>query len=164
MVNRMKPSLKDIESFISEIPDPEIPVITIKELGILRGIDFKNNNYIVTITPTYTACPAMGLIESQIKEKLHNIGIDNIEVKLTYQPAWTTDWMSEYAKTKLKNYGISPPMHSACSKLNNSLVNVVCPYCGSKNTEVISRFGSTACKALHKCNNCNEPFEYFKCH
>lgn len=160
----MKLSTKDIENLISEIPDPEIPVITIKELGILRDVAFLENNYIVTITPTYTACPAMGLIEDQIKETLHQKGVDNISVRLTYQPAWTSDWMSDNAKTKLKNYGIAPPSHSACSKVILGFVNISCPYCNSKNTQIISKFGSTACKALYKCNYCQEPFEHFKCH
>jgi len=160
----MNASVKDIESFISEIPDPEIPVISIKELGILRDIQFADNNYIVTITPTYTACPAMALIEEQIKENLSQHGIQNVKINLTYTPAWTTDWMSEDAKKKLTLYGIAPPKHSACNNLLNGPIIIECPRCNSENTGLISYFGSTACKALCRCNDCKEAFEYFKCH
>lgn len=157
-------TLQNIESFISEIPDPEIPVITIKDLGILRKVEFADNNYIITITPTYTACPAMGLIENQIKENLSSHGINNVKVVLTYAPAWSTDWINEKAKIKLTEYGIAAPRHSECGKLLGSPGSIECPRCKSKKTEMISYFGSTACKALYKCNDCKEPFEYFKCH
>lgn len=159
----MSVDLAEIESLLSAIPDPEIPVITIKELGILRDITYKNETYIVTITPTYTACPAMGWIENEIKEKLISKGITNAEVRTTYTPAWTTDWISEPVKQKLKEYGIAPPQHSSCSKTFDAAATA-CPRCGSRNTELISRFGSTACKALMKCKDCQEPFEQFKCH
>lgn len=151
-------------NWISDIPDPEIPVISIKDLGMLRNVAYENGNYIVTITPTYTACPAMKMIEDQIKERLKENGVENVKVDLTYTPAWTTDWLSEEAKLKMKNYGIAPPQHSSCSKLFSMSETVVCPRCNSKHTEVISKFGSTACKALYKCLDCKEPFEFFKCH
>jgi ring-1,2-phenylacetyl-CoA epoxidase subunit PaaD len=159
----MKETIAEIESILAEIPDPEIPVISIKELGILRSVEQKNDHYTITITPTYTACPAMGWIENEIKNKMANIGIPDVEVKTTYTPAWTTDWISENAKQKLKDYGIAPPMHSSCS-VNFTSQKVPCPHCGSPDTEIISRFGSTACKSLLKCNECREPFEQFKCH
>jgi ring-1,2-phenylacetyl-CoA epoxidase subunit PaaD len=130
----------------------------------LRSVAFENDNYVVTITPTYTACPAMGLIEDQIKEHLNNHGIDNVKVQLTYSPAWSTDWISEGAKKKLKDYGIAAPKHSACGNVTGLRSKIECPRCHSKNTELISHFGSTACKALYKCGDCKEPFEYFKCH
>ena len=155
---------QQVFNWISDIPDPEIPVISIKDLGMLRSVDYDNNNYVVTITPTYTACPAMKMIEDEILDKLHQHNIDNVKVKLTYEPAWTTDWLTEEAKLKMKNYGIAPPQHSSCSKLFSTAEAVVCPRCNSKHTEVISRFGSTACKALYKCLDCKEPFEHFKCH
>lgn len=153
-----------IYNWISDIPDPEIPVISIKDLGMLRTVEFENGQYVVTITPTYTACPAMKMIEDQIKERLHEHKVDNVKVNLTYTPAWTTDWLTEEAKLKMKNYGIAPPQHSSCSKLFSTSEVVVCPRCNSKHTEVISKFGSTACKALYKCSDCKEPFEFFKCH
>jgi len=155
---------QDIFNLISEIPDPEIPVITIKDLGILRDVKLVDDTCIVTITPTYTACPAMGMIEDQIKEILSSHGIQKVKVELTYTPAWTTDWLSQEAKTKLKNYGIAPPNHSSCTKLFSTADVVICPQCNSKHTTLISRFGSTACKALYKCEDCKETFDLFKCH
>lgn len=155
---------QDVYNLIAGIPDPEIPVITIKDLGILRDVKLVKDVYIVTITPTYTACPAMGMIETQIKEILSRHGIQKVKVELTYTPAWTTDWLSQEAKSKLKNYGIAPPNHSSCSKLFSAAEVVVCPQCNSKHTSLISRFGSTACKALYKCEDCKETFDLFKCH
>jgi len=157
-------NIKKIDELISVIPDPEIPVITIKDLGILRNVNFVNGEYVITITPTYTACPAMGMIEDQIKEILTTNGFKNVKVQLTYTPAWTTDWLTQDAKTKLKNYGIAPPNHSSCTKLFNTTDIAICPRCNSKNTELVSRFGSTACKALYKCSDCKETFDLFKCH
>lgn len=161
----MVPTFKEIESWISNIPDPEIPVITIKDLGILRGVDYANGNYEITITPTYTACPAMQLISDQIKEALNARNIKNVKVNLTYTPAWTTDWMSVEAKEKLRKYGIAPPQHSSCIKtMGGRLSDPHCPLCNSVETSLISRFGSTACKAFYQCNTCKETFEHFKCH
>mgnify|MGYP001001440947 FL=1 len=154
----------DIYNLISEIPDPEIPVITIKDLGILRDVKEINNEYIITITPTYTACPAMGMIEDQIKEILAAKGITKVKVVLTYTPAWTTDWISQEAKLKLKNYGIAPPHHSSCNKMFTAIEIVACPRCNSSHTSLISKFGSTACKALYQCSDCKETFDLFKCH
>lgn len=154
----------EVYNLVSEIPDPEIPVITIKDLGILRGVRIEDGEYIVTITPTYTACPAMGMISDQIKEILWSHGVNNVKVELTYKPAWTTDWLTQEAKLKLKKYGIAPPNHSSCTKLFNTAEVVSCPRCNSKHTSLISRFGSTACKALYKCNECSETFDLFKCH
>lgn len=153
-----------IYDLIADIPDPEIPVITIKDLGILRGVKEANDQYIVTITPTYTACPAMGFIENQIKEILAENAIQNVKVELTYTPAWTTDWLTQEAKQKLKNYGIAPPSHSVCNKIFDIEDVAICPRCNSADTVLLSRFGSTACKALYKCNDCKETFDLFKCH
>jgi ring-1,2-phenylacetyl-CoA epoxidase subunit PaaD len=155
---------KNIFDFIGSIPDPEIPVISIKELGMLRNVVYKDEQYYVTITPTYTACPAMGLIEQQIKEKLGTIGVSNVKVDMVYSPAWTTDMITEPAKRKLKEYGIAPPLHSSCSVFLKTSNKIICPRCNSRNTSIISQFGSTACKALYRCEECKEPFEYFKCH
>jgi ring-1,2-phenylacetyl-CoA epoxidase subunit PaaD len=154
----------EVYALISGIPDPEIPVITIKDLGILRSVRKQEGLYIVTITPTYTACPAVDMIKDQIRDILSAHGISNLKIELTYSPAWTTDWLSQEAKMKLKNYGIAPPTHSSCSKLVNAAETVICPRCNSKHTSLISRFGSTACKALYKCDDCKETFDFFKCH
>jgi ring-1,2-phenylacetyl-CoA epoxidase subunit PaaD len=154
----------EVYNLVSEIPDPEIPVITIKDLGILRGVRIEDGEYIVTITPTYTACPAMGMISDQIKSILWSHGVNNVKVELTYKPAWTTDWLTQEAKSKLKKYGIAPPSHSSCTKVFNTQEVISCPRCNSKRTSLISRFGSTACKALYKCDDCKETFDAFKCH
>jgi ring-1,2-phenylacetyl-CoA epoxidase subunit PaaD len=150
-------SKNEIYSLLSGIPDPEIPVITIDELGILRNVEITNNTCEITITPTYTGCPAMQMIEDQIKEILYAHGIEAVNIKTTYSPAWTTDWISPEAKLKLKKYGISPPLASI-----DTVSFIQCPNCNSFNTEVISDFGSTACKALYRCNDCKEAFDYFK--
>lgn len=154
----------EIFDWLSEITDPEIPVITIKELGMLRDVKVKDGNYVVTITPTYTGCPAIPLIEMQIKEKMLEHGLSNVIVNTTYSPAWTTDWLDDNAKKKMKAYGIAPPPHSSCVMALKDFIRISCPLCNSSNTELISRFGSTACKALYKCKDCKEPFEHFKCH
>jgi ring-1,2-phenylacetyl-CoA epoxidase subunit PaaD len=150
---------ENIYDLLSGIPDPEIPVITIDELGILRNVELTPAGCEVTITPTYTGCPAMKMIEDQIKEILHAHGIALVNVKTTYSPAWTTDWLSHEAKLKLKQYGISPPLSSI-----DTVSFIQCPNCNSFNTEVISDFGSTACKGLYRCNDCKEAFDYFKGH
>jgi len=160
------PSTKEeVFSILSEIPDPEIPVVNIKDLGILRDVELNGDSCIVTITPTYSGCPAMKLIEDQIKSALQLYGVNEVQIKMVYSPAWTTDWISEEAKLKLLKYGISPPEKSSPDKglLTGKVKHPVCPQCKSTNTELISQFGSTACKALYRCNDCKEPFDYFKC-
>ncbi len=152
-------SKEEIYSLLSEIPDPEIPVITIEELGILRKVELTSGGCDVTITPTYSGCPAMQMIEDDIKKILHAKGIGLVNVKMTYSPAWTTDWISSEAKLKLKKYGISPPLPSL-----DTISFIQCPNCNSFNTEIISEFGSTACKGLYRCNDCKEAFDYFKVH
>ncbi len=154
---------EDILKLLSQIADPEIPVVTIQEIGMLRDVNISDDGIEVIITPTYTGCPAMGIIEADIKALLHEHGYD-ATVKLVYNPAWTTDWMTDEAKEKMRKYGIAPPTHSSCGDIAAAEAEIACPQCGSKNTEVVSRFGATACKALYKCNSCKEPFEYFKCH
>ena len=158
-------SKEQIFKLLSEIPDPEIPVINIIELGILREIKLEDDLCIVIITPTYSGCPAMKVIEDDIKIKLKEIGIEKVKVELVYSPAWTTDWINDEAKEKLRTYGIAPPDHSSVDKsvLLGKARDLKCPLCGSKNTEMISQFGSTACKALYRCKDCREPFDYFKC-
>lgn len=155
-----------IWDLLSKIPDPEIPVITIQELGVLRDIEVTKNKVIVTITPTYTGCPAMKLFEDEIISTLNSNGIEDVEIKMVYSPAWTTDWISDEAKQKLKDYGIAPPVAGSQDKgvLFEAGPKVVqCPKCNSKKTTLKSQFGSTACKALYTCDDCLEPFDYFKC-
>ena len=160
-------STKDkIWNLLEEIPDPEIPVLSIHDLGIVRKIDEINNEIIVTITPTYSGCPAMNVFEADIVTTLNKYGYDNASIKTTYDPPWTTDWLSEEAKKKLQDYGIAPPEQKTTDK-NALLVDdrrsVTCPQCKSTNSKMISQFGSTACKSLYQCNDCMEPFDYFKC-
>lgn len=153
---------EDIFELLSQIADPEIPVVTIQEIGMLQDVRMTETGCEVIITPTYTGCPAMGIIEADIKALLDKHGIDST-VKLVYHPAWTTDLITDAAKEKMKQYGIAPPVHSGCN-VSYAEAHIACPQCRSTDTEQISRFGSTACKALYKCNECKEPFEYFKCH
>jgi ring-1,2-phenylacetyl-CoA epoxidase subunit PaaD len=154
-----------IFSLLSEIPDPEIPVISIEELGILRDVIIEGESCKIIITPTYSGCPAMKVIEDDIRKKLGDAGISNIEIELVYNPAWTTDWITDAAKEKLRAYGIAPPEHTSFDKglLTGKPKNLRCPQCDSADVEMISQFGSTACKALYRCLNCREPFDYFKC-
>jgi len=156
---------EEILDYLDEVHDPEVPVLSILDLGIVRKIETEAGETIITITPTYTGCPAMNVIEDDIKSKLKEKGIDHFKVKTVLTPAWTTDWISEVGKQKLKEFGIAPPEKSSPDKnlLSNDAKIVACPRCGSKNTEMKSFFGSTACKALYVCLDCKEPFDYFKC-
>jgi ring-1,2-phenylacetyl-CoA epoxidase subunit PaaD len=146
------------------IPDPEVPVISILELGIVRDVRWDGKQLTITITPTYTGCPAMTLFAAEIRAAMHDQGIDNVQLETVYAPAWTTDWLSAEAKEKLKKYGIAPPVKNAVSAddLFAEPPAVPCPRCGSEHTTLKSQFGSTACKSLYLCGDCKEPFEYFK--
>jgi ring-1,2-phenylacetyl-CoA epoxidase subunit PaaD len=155
---------ESVLALLSAIPDPEIPVVSIQEMGMLRDVIITDGICEVIITPTYSGCPAMGMIQADILTVLATNDIKPAKVTMVYAPAWTTDWMTDEAKVKLKKYGIAPPLHSSCSNMLSTNLQIACPQCGSTHTQIISQFGSTACKALYKCNTCKEPFEYFKCH
>jgi ring-1,2-phenylacetyl-CoA epoxidase subunit PaaD len=160
----MRHSKESIYKILAEINDPEIPVINIVEMGVVRDVLIDDTQLEILLTPTYSGCPAMDMIETLVFEKLKENLIDHATVTLVYKPAWTTDWMSDETKEKLRIYGIAPPVGSSKSKrdlLNQS--EVCCPRCASKNTNIKSMFGSTACKALYVCSDCLEPFDYFKC-
>ncbi len=149
---------------LSEIADPEIPVINIVEMGMIRDVLFHDEKLEVLLSPTYSGCPAMDMIEDMVITKLNEKGYKSSKVTLVYKPAWTTDWMNTHTREKLRAYGIAPPKGSSMSKID--LLNqgkVTCPQCGSNNTEIKSMFGSTACKAFYTCKACLEPFDYFKC-
>jgi ring-1,2-phenylacetyl-CoA epoxidase subunit PaaD len=154
-----------ILSLLSEIPDPEIPVISIVDLGVVRDIKITGDEVELKITPTYSGCPAMKQMEDDIKKTFKVHHIDNFKIITAYSPPWTTDWMSAETKEKLRKYGIAPPEESTQDKsfLTGQAKTVTCPRCKSKNTKLISQFGSTACKALYQCQDCLEPFDYFKC-
>jgi len=157
---------KNIWALLETIPDPEIPVLSILDLGIVRNVAESEDGVVVTITPTYTGCPAMNQFEDDIINKLRENGFPNVTIKTTYDPPWTTDWLSDDAKKRLQEYGIAPPEQKTTDKnalLVDDRKSVTCPQCKSTNTKMISQFGSTACKALYQCNDCAEPFDYFKC-
>ena len=148
----------------SQVVDPEIPVLTIADLGVLREVEVHDGRVEVAITPTYSGCPAMNMIALEIELALERAGIARPTIRTVLSPAWTTDWMSEAGRRKLREYGIAPPKTSASRRGLFGVEQVACPQCGSLNTEVLSEFGSTSCKALWRCNRCREPFDYFKCH
>lgn len=147
------------------VPDPEIPVVTVEDLGILRSVDLAEDGAVVAkVTPTYSGCPATQLIQQMVLEALLKAGFENARVETVLSPAWTTDWISNAGKEKLREFGIAPPQKTSNSKralFGETLVN--CPHCGAGDTERVSEFGSTPCKALYRCNACREPFDYFKC-
>lgn len=145
------------------VPDPEIPVLSIADLGILRaaGLDAAGAA-VVVITPTYSGCPAMGTIEADVTEALRQAGHENPRVETVLRPAWTTDWMSDEGREKLREYGITPPSGMAAAGPIRVGLSVKCPQCNSLDTRELTRFGSTACKALYQCRSCAEPFDYFK--
>ncbi len=159
------PTPEKIMQALASVCDPEIPVLSIIDLGIVRDVKIKNNIPEISITPTYTGCPAMKVIEDEIREAIRKEGLEDVIVKTVLAPPWTTDWIGTEAKEKLKAYGIAPPEKSSPDKstLFGSPKAVACPRCASSDTEMISQFGSTACKALYRCRTCREPFDYFKC-
>ena len=175
-------SASQVWSWLGEVPDPEIPVISIVDLGIVRDVQVADNGaVVVTITPTYSGCPAMQVIAESITDALRGHGVDHVQLRNQLSPAWTTDWMSDAGKAKLKGYGIAPPAQQvidisglrpgaragsdpAISRRTLPKLTIACPNCGSTHTEITSQFGSTPCKALYKCLDCREPFDYFKCH
>lgn len=143
----------DTRRIVASVVDPEIPVLTIEDLGILRSVEQVGDVVVVTITPTYSGCPAMRQIEDDIATALRREAIDNFEIRVTHNPAWTTDWISEEGHRKLAEFGIAPP---------TGLDEVLCPRCQADSPRLVARFGSTACKALMVCSSCGEPFDYFK--
>ncbi len=154
---------------LQSVTDPEVPVLTILDLGIVRNVELiekeGQTSVKVTITPTYSGCPAMDVISINIRMALLSNGIRHIEIASQLSPAWTSDWMSEEGKRKLKEYGIAPPYKKANEATGLFEEDAVpCPRCGSENTQLVSQFGPTACKSLYKCLSCFEPFEHFKCH
>ena len=148
----------------ASVVDPEIPVLTIADLGVLRDVVLDGDQVEVAITPTYSGCPAMNMIALEIGLALERAGFRQPKVRTVLSPAWTTDWMSEDGRRKLRDYGIAPPQPASSRRALFGVQEVACPQCGSGNTELLSEFGSTSCKALWRCKSCREPFDYFKCH
>ena len=157
-------SKEQIYNWLEEVSDPEIPVLSVIDLGVVRDAQIIDGDWLITITPTYSGCPAMKTMEVDILSKLKDKGIDSARVELVLAPAWSTDWLSENGRNKLREYGIAPPEHEVDKSVLFAEPTVVpCPKCHSRNTRMVSQFGSTACKALYQCNDCQEPFDYFKC-
>lgn len=148
----------------ASVVDPEIPVLTIADLGVLRDVVLDGDHVEVEITPTYSGCPAMNMIALEIEVALERAGFHHPRVRTVLSPAWTTDWMTEEGRQKLRAYGIAPPQAAGSRRALFGNQAVACPQCGSDNTELLSEFGSTSCKALWRCKACREPFDYFKCH
>ncbi|KRE92042.1 1,2-phenylacetyl-CoA epoxidase subunit PaaD [Arthrobacter sp. Soil764] len=163
---RARTPQQDAWDIAATVCDPEIPVLTIADLGILRNVDVQDGKVTVTITPTYSGCPAMDAIRDDLYTAFKKEGYEDVHVDLVLAPAWTTDWMTQAGKQKLQEYGIAPPSgnsraggHSGPIRLS---LAVKCPQCSSLNTKELTRFGSTSCKALYVCQDCKEPFDYFK--
>ena len=148
-------SVEQIWEWLEEVPDPEIPVISVVDLGIVRDVQWQDDTLEVTITPTYSGCPAMTIINLDIENKLRDQGIEKLELKRQLSPAWTTDWLSKKGREQLERFGIAPPQPDGGPKN--------CPLCGGKKLEKVSQFGSTPCKAHWRCQDCLESFDYFKC-
>ncbi|MDQ1812655.1 1,2-phenylacetyl-CoA epoxidase subunit PaaD [Massilia sp. CCM 9210] len=166
-------STEQVWAWLGEVSDPEIPVISVVDLGIVRAVAWEEATCVVTITPTYSGCPAMTVIADSVRDALHSHGVPEVRLVNQLSPAWTTDWMSDTGKAALKGYGIAPPaqqaidisgLRSGVKRVAAPKLAVTCPNCGSSHTELTSQFGSTPCKALYKCLDCREPFDYFKCH
>lgn len=151
-------SAAEARAIVAEVPDPEIPVLTIADLGVLRGVAVEDERIVVTITPTYSGCPALDAIRDDIAARLRERGTEEVEVRTVLSPAWTTDWMSTEGRRKLQEYGIAPPNQGLLQ------LGVCCPRCGSMDTRELSRFGATACQAQYVCQACLEPFDHFKDH
>ena len=163
----MSPSIQDVWQVLREVEDPEIPVLNVVEMGIVRDARLNDGGVEVAITPTYSGCPAMDAIADAIRNSLGEALALPVTVKTVYQPAWTTDWMTEDARQKLKAYGIAPPQPKPCVPANKPWLaepsEASCPFCNATDTSLTSAFGSTACKSLHYCHACHQPFEHFKC-
>jgi ring-1,2-phenylacetyl-CoA epoxidase subunit PaaD len=165
MVRLISQEEQALWNILDDVKDPEIPVISLVDLGVVRKAEIFEDKIQITITPTYSGCPAMKVMEEDIRMRLMMEGYKNVEINTVLSPAWTTDWISEKGKTALRAYGIAPPEQATNDKnvLLGHPKQVTCPHCKSRNSIMLSQFGSTPCKALYKCNDCLDPFDYFKC-
>lgn len=173
MATLTRPSVKDIWRWLAEVPDPEIPAVSVVDLGIVRDVAWEGETLVVSVTPTYSGCPATSAINLDIERALNGKGIEKLRLERRLSPAWTSDWISAEGREKLKAYGIAPPVDgtAADGRLSKRIdrlagranLTVACPRCGSTRTEKVSQFGSTPCKASYRCSDCLEPFDYFKC-
>lgn len=157
-----------VMDWLGGVPDPEIPVLSVVDLGVVRAVDWEGETCVITITPTYSGCPAMREITEDIVRVLASYGLPRVRVQTRLSPAWTTDWMTARGRAALKDYGIAAPAERAVDisgiSRRQAMPAIPCPRCGSSNTRLVSHFGSTSCKALYRCADCREPFDYFKTH
>lgn len=158
-----KPTTSDVWGWLKHVPDPEIPVVSVVDLGIVRAVDWEGDELVITVTPTYSGCPATAVITFEIEEAVRRHGVEKVRIRSQLSPAWTTAWITDEARERLRAYGIAPPVgDGACAGALKAQGSVSCPHCGSSNTEEVSRFGSTPCKASWRCKECLEPFDFFK--
>lgn len=168
-----KPTEAEVRRWLSEVPDPEIPVVSITDLGIIRDVTWDEDTLVVGISPTYSGCPATGVINLDVEAALRERGIEKLRLERRISPPWTSEWIGAEAREKLRRYGIAPPIDGTAADgrlvgriarlTGGSNFVVACPRCGSNHTEKVSQFGSTPCKASYRCTDCLEPFDYFKC-
>ena len=168
-----RPTTDQVWDWLSQVPDPEIPVISLTDLGIIRDVEWQGDTLVVAVTPTYSGCPATSIINLDIETALRGHGIEKLRLERRLSPPWTTDWLSESGREKLRAYGIAPPIDGTAADgrvdarvarmAGSSNLVIACPRCGSNHTEKVSQFGSTPCKASYRCTDCLEPFDYFKC-
>jgi ring-1,2-phenylacetyl-CoA epoxidase subunit PaaD len=164
-----RPSVDEVRGWLAEVPDPEIPAVSVTDLGIVRDVRWAGDELVVAITPTYSGCPATSVIALEIEAALRARGIDSVRIERRLSPPWTTDWISEEGRRRLEEYGIAAPaeqssdLPSPFDRLLRKTLTIKCPRCGSDETQRISEFGSTPCKAQYRCSACLEPFDYFKC-
>lgn len=167
------PTTAQVWDWLGQVPDPEIPVISLTDLGIIRDVQWQDDTLVVTVTPTYSGCPATSIISLDIELALRDRGVEKLRLERQLSPPWTTDWISREGRDKLLGYGIAPPVDGTAADgrlvgriarlAGTSNLAIACPRCGSKRTERVSQFGSTPCKASYRCAECLEPFDYFKC-
>ena len=172
MATEAQPGTAEVWGWLSQVPDPEIPVISLTDLGIIRDVAWEDETLVVTVTPTYSGCPATAVINLDIEKALRANGVGKLRLKRQISPPWTTDWISHEGREKLRAYGIAPPIDGTAangrlmarvSRMAGADQAVACPRCGSTHTAKVSQFGSTPCKASYRCTDCLEPFDYFKC-
>lgn len=172
-MNAVRPDIQMVRHWLSQVPDPEIPVISLTDLGIIRDVAWQDDTLVVTVTPTYSGCPATSVINMDIEAALRAKGIEKLRLERQLSPPWTTDWITAEGREKLRAYGIAPPIDGTAADgrlagrvarlAGTSNLVIACPRCGSTKTEKVSQFGSTPCKASYRCTDCLEPFDYFKC-
>jgi ring-1,2-phenylacetyl-CoA epoxidase subunit PaaD len=167
-----RPATAEVWQWLADVPDPEIPVISVTDLGIVRDVAWRDDTLVVTVTPTYSGCPATAVINLEIEKALRGRGIDRLRFERRLSPPWTTDWLTPAGREKLRAFGIAPPVDGTAAdgrvaaranRLAGGNLAITCPRCGSVRTEKVSQFGSTPCKASYRCTDCLEPFDYFKC-